>query len=82
MKCFLAIILFSLPYLSFSQDVIFDYPGKKQVDSLELALQHTDNDTLQMLIFRKLGSYFIERNNAVATAYHTKEMAYHTHIFH
>lgn len=75
MKRLLTIILFLSPALSFSQDVIFVYPGKKQVDSLQQALRYANNDSSRLLIYRTLGSYYIERNNAIAGVYHTKAMA-------
>jgi len=47
-------------------------PTKKQVDSLQAVLRHTTNDTSQMEICRKLGGYFIERDNKLAAQYHNR----------
>ncbi|HVW15886.1 MAG TPA: hypothetical protein VHB54_18795 [Mucilaginibacter sp.] len=74
MKRLLIIILLLSPCLSFAQNMIVVDPTKKQVDSLQAVLPHTANDTLQMMICRKLGGYFLERDKAVAVGYHTKAL--------
>src|ERR1700710_1194978 len=74
MRHLLKIILFLLPGFAFSQDLIFNSPNKKQVDSLQLLLSHANNDTLEMLIYSKLGSYNVEKNGPVAADYYTKQI--------
>jgi two-component system NtrC family sensor kinase len=74
MRHLLKIILLLLPGLSVAQNKFFNQPNKKQADSLQFVLQHTNNDTLKMSICDELGAYYIEKNNSIALYYFNEEL--------
>ena len=59
MPVILSFFIFSFLHSNLAQGLDF-IPNQKQADSLKIVLQHTDNDTQKMVIYKALKLYAFE----------------------
>jgi two-component sensor histidine kinase len=57
---------FNTPSVLTAQNTLFDKPVKQKLDSIQLVLSQTNNDTLKMSAFRDLHFYYSEMNRDTA----------------